>query len=107
MMVHQKEGIEWMVRHFVAGSGCILGDEMGLGELGVPAAGLTGAGKTIQSLQAVHVSRSLAHADAGKPVLAIVPLSTLQSWWGPGSLAARVTAAGCGRHRNGPQMSDR
>ena len=62
---YQLEGLNWLVRRFGPGRGCIIGDEMGLG-------------KTLQSISLILYL--LKGKKCNGPVLVVCPLSVLNNW---------------------------
>ena len=62
---YQLEGLNWLVRRYGTGRGCIIGDEMGLG-------------KTLQSISLVLYL--LKGKKFEGPFLVVCPLSVLNNW---------------------------
>ena len=62
---YQLEGLNWLVRRYGTGRGCIIGDEMGLG-------------KTLQSISLILYL--LKGKDYKGPVVVVCPLSVLNNW---------------------------
>ncbi|KAH9258083.1 hypothetical protein BASA81_003646 [Batrachochytrium salamandrivorans] len=65
LLPHQKEALPWLASHFDNDTGCILGDEMGLGK----------SCQTIAFLASLKASGKL-----DNPVLLVAPLTTLSQW---------------------------
>ena len=66
---HQRDGIDWLRRHWIAGShGALLADDMGLG-------------KTLQALAFLAwVKQALVEADEPRPILIVAPTGLLRNW---------------------------
>lgn len=89
---HQRQGIEWLMRHWEVGSsGALLADDMGLG-------------KTLQALTFLAwAQRQLEHAGMPKPLLIVAPTGLLKNWidehdkhLDPGLGTKRLKAYGAG-----------
>ena len=69
LLPYQRTGIEWLVKHWLAGTGGILADEMGLG-------------KTCQALLAMAATRTSQRHSVELPVLVVCPATVMRQWIG-------------------------
>ncbi len=65
---HQQEALQWLHRHWEAGSrGALLADDMGLG-------------KTLEALAFLRSLKNAPGIDAGGPILIVAPTGLLRNW---------------------------